>query len=528
MTHADGETRRRQWLWLSTTLGIGSPSCDALLDAFDSDITALYEADEEAYRQVRTRNGKSLRQEMIERLCQKGLEDADEVASRCREKHIGILTLDDPLFPARLKRIDERPFLLYYVGKLESLDERVCLAMVGTRNMSEYGRQHGYSLAFDLAKGGAIVVSGLARGVDGICHRGCLDAGGTTIAVLGCGLDIVYPPEHRDLLKEVVRHGIAFSEYPPGTAPVGRHFPQRNRIISGLSQGTVVIEAGTGSGALITAKIAGQQGRDLYALPGKAGEFNSVGPNGMIKEGAVMVTDAVEILREYECLYPHSINLAALKRYHVPLQDAGQWEKAASPSPAPEPVPITNAASAEDPKEQYERFAREAEEILKKKLPQWMAKSGNNQTPKEENIHRLPENLIPASRLMTEKKETVSPPSPEEDPFAIREEPIPIPDWDEKPEKPAAPKKQTTVGKAEKIEKTEKAPSSASRPSVPLPEQGSFAREIYDFLPENRNFEAGEIAKARGCPVPDVLTALTVLELRGLIVPAAGGRFTKA
>ena len=164
-------------------------------------------------------------------------------------------------------------------------------------------------MAYDLAKAGAVVVSGMAKGVDGMAHRGALDGGGYTVAVLGCGIDRVYPAEHADLMRQIQKNGLVITEYKPFTEPKGSNFPLRNRIISGLSQGTVVIEAPRGSGALITAQTALGQGRDVFALPGKVGEMSSIGTNELIRDGARIVTCAADILLEYQPLYGGKINL---------------------------------------------------------------------------------------------------------------------------------------------------------------------------------------------------------------------------
>lgn len=219
------------------------------------------------------------------------------------------MTLDSPLYPERLARIMKKPLVLYYKGVLRELENEVCIAEVGTRLMTEYGSHAAYSVAYDLAKAGAVVVSGMAKGVDGMAHRGALDAGGYTVAVLGNGLDRAYPAEHLSLMEEIIKNGVVISEFKPFTTPNGRNFPLRNRIISGLSQGTVVIEAPTSSGALITADYAAEQGRDIFALPGKVGEYNSSGTNQLIKNGAKIVTSASDILLEYQNLYRNTINL---------------------------------------------------------------------------------------------------------------------------------------------------------------------------------------------------------------------------
>ena len=186
--------------------------------------------------------------------------------------------------------------------------------------MTAYGKRMTYEIAYDLARAGAIVVSGLALGIDAVAHRGCLDAGGFTIAVLGCGIDVTYPKENFELLEEIERKGLVITEYAPGTRPFGGNFPIRNRIISGLSLGTAVIEADGNSGALYTAEYAKKQGRDLFALPGMVGEQNSEGTNHLIQEGALTITDARDILCEYELLYPTKLHTCDIRAYRPKIR----------------------------------------------------------------------------------------------------------------------------------------------------------------------------------------------------------------
>ncbi len=180
--------------------------------------------------------------------------------------------------------------------------------------MSHYGRRMAYDVGRGIGAGGGVLVSGLALGVDGMAMAGALSAGGITIGVLGCGLDVTYPPEHGDLMRRVLKEGAIVSEYPPGTTPVGSHFPVRNRIISGLSDAVVVVEGDLRSGALITARHAMYQGRDLYAVPGQIGDPGAAGPNLLIKTGARAITSATDVLKNYEFIYPHAIRLSAIER----------------------------------------------------------------------------------------------------------------------------------------------------------------------------------------------------------------------
>jgi DNA processing protein len=207
------------------------------------------------------------------------------------------VTWQDDDYPSLLKEIYAPPPVLYVKGAL-SPDDEWAVGLVGTRRATSYGKQVARMLAADLARGSVTVVSGLARGIDGIAHQAALDAGGRTIAVTACGLDQVYPPEHRKLAQAIVERGALVSDYPLGTRPEARNFPPRNRIISGLSLGVVVVEAGRRSGALITSEFALEQGREVFAVPGNIVSRSSVGCNRLIRDGARMVLGVQDILEE--------------------------------------------------------------------------------------------------------------------------------------------------------------------------------------------------------------------------------------
>ncbi len=202
-------------------------------------------------------------------------------------------------YPALLSEINGCPKELYYIGDINILKKR-CAAVVGSRNTNQYGRSTAVAIAGKLAEKDVAVVSGMARGIDTCAHKGALNAGGSTVAVLGCGVDICYPEENADLKREIEDSGLILSEYPPGTVPMPYHFPQRNRIISGLSEVTVVVQARNSSGALITAELAAEQGREVCAVPGNIDSQYNLGNNKLIKDGARPITcpnDVLEIMR---------------------------------------------------------------------------------------------------------------------------------------------------------------------------------------------------------------------------------------
>ncbi|MBN1179575.1 MAG: DNA-processing protein DprA [Anaerolineae bacterium] len=223
--------------------------------------------------------------------------DLEREVERLAAAGVQAMTWEDSAYPSLLSEVHSPPPLLYVRGRLEA-EDAWAVAVVGTRRISAYGRETTRRLAGDLARSGITIVSGLARGVDGVAHRAALDAGGRTIAVLGCGVDQVYPPEHRELARHIMGNGALVSEYPLGTLPEARNFPPRNRIISGLSMGVLITEAGRRSGALITADYAAEQGRDVFAVPGPIFAAGSAGTNRLIQDGAHVVLETADILTE--------------------------------------------------------------------------------------------------------------------------------------------------------------------------------------------------------------------------------------
>ncbi|MBQ3489948.1 MAG: DNA-processing protein DprA [Clostridia bacterium] len=289
------------WIWLALHCGAGSELGSYLLKHFSTP-KAVYEASEEELFAL-----DGITKEIVNALKDRDLTYAEKIAEYCERVNVGILTLDSPNYPVRLRSIYAKPILLYYRGKLPNVDDNVLIACVGTRKCSPAGAQNAYKLGMELVHGGAIVVSGMASGIDSAAQKGAVSAGGHTIAVLGCGIDRVYPPENKELMEKIAATGTILTEYAPGTDPFGRNFPIRNRIISGLCQGTVVVEADHASGSMITAKYALKQGRDIFAFPGKVNDPNYTGTNLLIQNGASLVTCARDILLDYEPLYPDKI-----------------------------------------------------------------------------------------------------------------------------------------------------------------------------------------------------------------------------
>ncbi len=223
--------------------------------------------------------------------------DPDELWKALTDAGISLLLRVDELYPDALKEIYDPPPVLYYLGDVELL-QTISVAMVGSRRHTRYGAKIARKLAAELVSAGLTVTSGMARGIDTCAHRGALEAEGKTVAVMGCGLDLCYPPENKDLKKRIQQDGLAVSEFPPGVPPAPLHFPRRNRIISGLSRGTVVVEAGLKSGALITAEFALEQGREVFAVPGSIESPYSRGCHKILREGAKLVETVADILEE--------------------------------------------------------------------------------------------------------------------------------------------------------------------------------------------------------------------------------------
>jgi DNA processing protein len=222
---------------------------------------------------------------------------AREIFDWCMHESCHVLCLGDDRYPALLREIHDPPLVLYTLGNLDALDVP-CVAIVGTRRPTFYGLQMAQGLSGDLAHRGIAIVSGLARGIDAAAHNGCLEAAGFTIAIFGCGIDVIYPREHRRLVSQISEKGLLISEFTPGTSPSPQNFPVRNRIISGLSLGTLLVEASEYSGSLITARLAMEQNREVFALPGNLTSPQSFGPNYLIKQGAKLVQSWRDIAEE--------------------------------------------------------------------------------------------------------------------------------------------------------------------------------------------------------------------------------------
>jgi DNA processing protein len=280
---------RQYWIGFNLVKGIGAVRFRALLDFF-GDAAIAWQAPPDALREA------GLSQKLVDQLVQlRSQVDLTRIWKHIQAQGINVLTWDDEDYPRRLKEIDQPPPVLYLRGALQ-LEDEWAVAIVGTRRLTAYGRQVTEEVAAALARNGVTVVSGLARGVDAVAHQTAVKQGGRTLAVLGSGVDRVYPPEHARLAEQIAQQGALISDYAPGTPPEGPNFPPRNRIISGLSLAVVVTEAGLDSGALITATFAAEQGRDVFAVPGSILAPQSQGANRLIQDGARPLLSPQDVL----------------------------------------------------------------------------------------------------------------------------------------------------------------------------------------------------------------------------------------
>ncbi len=318
----------KYWVWLTTLPGLTNRSKLLLLEHFPSP-EDIYYAQPEDLPPV---EGLSSSQAAL--LSDKSTDRAEDVLARCAKGDIFLLTMQDALYPDRLRNIYDPPVLLYGRGRMPLFDEEAAVSVVGTRTCTPYGISSAEELGYQLAKEGAVVVSGLAKGIDGASHRGALRAGGFTAAVLGGGVDVVYPAENRRLYEDIAATGVLLSEYPPGTEPMGSHFPVRNRILSGLSLAVLVVEAPERSGALITANTALEQGQDVFAVPGPIDAPNSRGSNRLIRDGAGLVTCGWDILEGYRSRFPHRLRPSPENLPPVPEPDSLPAQRAEEASTA--------------------------------------------------------------------------------------------------------------------------------------------------------------------------------------------------
>lgn len=317
---------QREWLALTLTPGVGTTLFVRLLARFGTPGSVL-RASEAALAEV---VGDRLAQRIRGYKQVVNVEAQEQALAKYQARFV---SLDDSLYPTRLAEIYDPPLALFVRGELYESDQH-CVAIVGTRKATAYGLRMAERLGGELAARSITVVSGMAQGIDAAAHRGALEAGGRTIAVLGSGVDIVFPAEHADLMQRIIRQGCVLSPFPMGMKPLKGNFPQRNRIISGISLGTVVVEAPPGSGSLITARHAAEQGREVYAVPGQVGQRNSMGPHSLIREGAKLVETVEDILVELDVPASARQPIRPAQSEQSPMPESAPKLSAAPPAPA--------------------------------------------------------------------------------------------------------------------------------------------------------------------------------------------------
>ena len=349
------------WIWYATLPGISLQQKVQLLERFSDP--------EELFRTENFSLIPEMTADLSESLRDKDLTLARKIMTDCKQAQIGVLTMQDAGYPARLRNISNPPLVLYYKGYVPDFEEQPAVGIVGTRKASAYGLCNARNMAREISACGGLVISGGAAGIDTAALEGAMDAGGLSVAVLGCGADVVYPKTNRLLFKRICENGCILSEYPPGTEPRPWQFPERNRIISGLSNGVLVVEAPENSGALITARDAFSQGRDVFAVPGNIGTPQCAGSNKLLTDYAAAVLSGWDVMKEYEGVYA-----CVKKRTGLP------------PMPEREPDPMVA---------QRAFFASEAKDDKKV--------IDNSASGAYIDRERILEGLDPLSRLLVEK-----------------------------------------------------------------------------------------------------------------------------
>ncbi|WP_312641980.1 DNA-processing protein DprA [Hydrogenoanaerobacterium sp.] len=298
------------WVWLGAAFGSGNGRTDEIIRRFES-LEDFYSTG--GYREI-----SQITKAETERLLATKLDDAKRIAEQMHHRGITILTPDDVRYPTRLRNIYGMPCVLYVDGELGDIDNELTIAMVGTRRCSDYGYRAANKIGSELAQAGVVIVSGLASGIDTVCHTAAVKQDRRTIAVLGCGIDKTYPTQNKTLRELIAKNGAVVSEFAPGTTPYAGNFPIRNRIISGLSMGVVVVEAGERSGSLITAHVALDQGKDVFAVPNDIFNDSARGTFALLRQGAIPVSCGLDVLEEYRYRFAKSLSLERLQPVNEP------------------------------------------------------------------------------------------------------------------------------------------------------------------------------------------------------------------
>ena len=454
------------WIWLSLVFGPGVGGFREVLEQFEDPYAAYIASEQE----LSARLGK--RSPLAERLRNKDLREAHRIYDFCVTHHVSILTYGDIAYPALLKTIQYPPVLLYYVGTLPALNRKLCIGIVGTRKMSEYGKRMAYKIGYELAAADVVVVSGMALGCDAVAAAGAIGAGGATVAVLGSGIDVVYPRQHAKLMETIRRGGAVMTEYPPGTPPAGGHFPVRNRIISGLSHGTLAVEGDVRSGALLTVGHAVKQGRAVFAVPGNVGESNSQGTNELIRNGATVTLDAGDILKAFEVTWKERLNLDA----------------------------YVQAKTCSEPNEEL-LLELGVTTRLKERAIEIPASERSETVPDVTGKRRTPADAVSARKKTKAEANALTPRG------------IPFP-------------KESKPSEEEDGKKAAKQIAFGDNSATVLASLSEKERRIFEEMPLDQAISIDRLG-ALGLPVGEIITSLTLLELHGLIAALPGGLYLK-
>ncbi len=446
------------WVWLSLKSGCGSAEAIKLLQYFPGGAKEIWEASSEQLAAV-----SECSKPYLHRLEDRDLTAAERVLEECFAQGIRVISVAHPEYPARLHSLYNKPVVLYLRGNIADLNERFCVSIVGTRDMSEYGKHMTFTLARQLIGYGAIIISGAAYGIDASANNTALFFESPTVAVLGSGVNVPYPSEHAEMLDRIAANGMVISEFPPNTPPVGKNFPIRNRIISGLCDALIVVEAGVKSGALITAQHAADQRRKVYAVPGNVGSPNSMGTNILIRDGAKLVMRSEDVLEDFADRF----DLRQIDRI-IESDKYRRYEYNSRMPIAPENVPITAEPT------QTSKTYRE------------------NPSPRRQGMP-----IVTASHANPPKAQAVLKP--------VR----------------TAPEKAQTARK----ESSPPTVNSSARERV-LAKLDPLAADIFRAIPEGKAASTDQIVQC-GFSAEDVMASLTMLELYSAVEALPGGLYKK-
>lgn len=487
------------WIWLAELFGQGSVTASRLIQKY-KDPRIIYENQGSDLEKDDFFNDKRI-EDIKSRLQNNSLEKAKDIIAQCEKSKIFLLTPDMAEYPAKLKTIRDFPLVLYYKGKMPNCSGYFMTTIVGTRSMTDYGRRIAYTLAAGIVFGGGIIVSGMALGSDSMALIGALEAGGKVIAVLGSGVDVIYPREHKELYYKIINNGAVISEYPPGTPPAGKNFPVRNRIMSGLSDASVVVEADMKSGSLITARYCLEQGRKLFAVPGKVGERGAEGPNSLIREGALPVITPEDVICEFEHDYRRTLSL---DRAHAMLRNI-DFENLSQDAMSRTRIGVSGGSRNYYGMGSYGGRIRDYEAAHSKEQPAYNRNINEDNRPKEskqekDNINK-DKKTEPVSfkKIITSSSDIVSS-------FLTKK------------------KENNNTKKQEQIVNSEKNFIPAKKIELDMLDENEI--KVYNRMKPNVPVLPDELAD-ENLNVADIMSALTILEMAGAVESGGGGYYMR-